>query len=147
MPATPVLKYHTPPQIRPPFANYSFGVEVPPGSRFLICSGQLGIAPTPESEVEDVESAIPDSVEEQTRLCFHNIRAVLNSAGMDLENIVRVNAYVTGTEHLKGFMAARDEFVPTPPPASTLMVVTAFAHPKFKVEIEVIAADAGGMTP
>ena len=39
-------------------------------------------------------------------------------------------------------MAARDEFIGSidPPPASTLMVVTGFAHDVFKVEVEAIAA-------
>jgi enamine deaminase RidA (YjgF/YER057c/UK114 family) len=37
-------------------------------------------------------------------------------------------------------MAARDEFTGDPPPASTLMIVSGFARPEFKVEIEVIGA-------
>jgi len=37
-------------------------------------------------------------------------------------------------------MRVRDEFVGSPPPASTLMIVSGFARPQFKVEIEAIAA-------
>ncbi|MEP3279307.1 MAG: RidA family protein [Stappiaceae bacterium] len=123
--------YHTPQSIRPPFANYSHGVEIPPGHRLLVCSGQLGIS---------AEDAIPADVGGQTKICFENIQAVLVSAGMDLSNIVRINAYVTGREHLKGYMHARDEFVGSPPPASTLMIVSGFAREEFLVEIEVLAA-------
>ena len=39
-------------------------------------------------------------------------------------------------------MQARDQFVSNPPPASTLMIVSGFARPEFKVEIEAIAARA-----
>ena len=39
------MRYITPPGIRPPFARYSYGVEIPAGSRILVCSGQLGITP------------------------------------------------------------------------------------------------------
>jgi enamine deaminase RidA (YjgF/YER057c/UK114 family) len=34
----------------------------------------------------------------------------------------------------------RDRHVGDPPPASTLMVVSAFSRPRFKVEVECVAA-------
>ena len=37
-------------------------------------------------------------------------------------------------------MAVRDRMVGSPPPASTLMIVSGFARPEFLVEIEVVAA-------
>ena len=66
--------------------------------------------------------------------------AVLKEAGATTADIVRINAYVTGREHLKGYMAARDQFISDPPPASTLMIVGGFSRPEFFVEVEVIAA-------
>ena len=120
-----------PKSIRPPFARYSHGVEVPAGSRLVFCSGQLGIGP---------EDTIPDDVAAQTELCFSNIAAVLEEAGMGLRHIVRINAFVTHRSYLKHYMAVRDRIVADPPPASTLMIVRGFARPEFKVEIEVVAA-------
>jgi enamine deaminase RidA (YjgF/YER057c/UK114 family) len=125
------MRHITPKSIRTPFARYSYGVEVPAGYRLLVCSGQFGIDPN---------DRIPETVEEQTRLCFRNIEAVLKEAGLGLADIVRINAFVTGREHLKGYMAARDEFTADPPPASTLMIVTGFTRPEFLVEVEVMAA-------
>lgn len=125
------LQPHTPAGIRPPFARYSHGIEIPPEARLMVCSGQLGIAP---------DDRIPEAVEDQTALCFENIRAVLASADMEMGDIVRINAFVTDREHLAGYMATRDRFTGSPPPASTLMIVSGFARPEFKVEIEVIAA-------
>ncbi len=61
---------------------------------------------------------------------------------MTISDIVRLNAYVTAAEHLGGYMRARDQFVGAPPPASTLMIVSGFARPEFKVEVEAIAARA-----
>jgi 2-iminobutanoate/2-iminopropanoate deaminase len=130
---TPMRRLN-PTTIHPPFANYAHGVEVPPGARVVFCSGQLGVTR---------EGAIPESVEEQARLCFRAIEAVLAEAGMGLADLVRLNAYVSSAEHLSGYMKVRDEFVGSPPPASTLMVVGGFARPAFKVEIEAIAAQAG----
>ncbi|TCT09221.1 enamine deaminase RidA (YjgF/YER057c/UK114 family) [Tepidamorphus gemmatus] len=126
-----MLSHHTPPGIHPPFAAYSHGVVVPPGARWMVCSGQLGIG---------VDGAVPDDAGEQARLCFETIRVILAEAGMALTDIVRINAFVSDREYLKPYMAVRDRFVGNPPPASTLMVVSGFARPEFKVEVEVIAA-------
>jgi enamine deaminase RidA (YjgF/YER057c/UK114 family) len=40
------------------------------------------------------------------------------------------------------YMAVRDRYVTLPPPASTLMIVSGFTRPEFKVEVEAIAAKA-----
>lgn len=125
------MKHHTPAGIRPPFARYSYGVEIPPGYRTLVCSGQLGVAP---------DDATPPNIEAQTHLCFQNIAAVLKEAGMSLADVVRINAFVAAREHLQGYMRVRDQYITDPPPASTLMIVSGFSRPEFLVEIEVIAA-------
>jgi len=126
-----MLRALVPGGIRPPFARYSHGVEIPAGHRIVLASGQLGI---------DENDAIPPGVEAQTRLCFANIRAILAAAGMSLQDIVRINSYVTGREHMPGYMKTRDEFTADPPPASTLMIVSGFTREEFVVEVEVIAA-------
>ena len=120
-----------PSSIHPPFARYAHGVVVEAGARMVFCSGQLGIGP---------DATIPADVEAQAALCFDAIAAILGEAGMGLSDLVRINAYVTGREHLAGYMAVRDRIVTTPPPASTLMIVSGFARPEFLVEIEAIAA-------
>jgi len=122
---------HTPRKIRAPFARYSHGVEVPSGYRILFVSGQLGIA---------ADDAIPQGTAEQARLCFSNIASVLQEAGMQLSDIVRINAYVTGREHLQPYMEVRNALFSDPAPASTLMIVSGFARPEFTVEIEAVAA-------
>ena len=128
-----MLSHFTPHHIRPPFARYSHGVSVRAGARILFCSGQLGIGP---------DDHIPEDAPAQTALCFDNIRAVLDEAGMSAADVVRLNAYVTDRAYLSDYMAARDAFIESvdPPPASTLMVVTGFARETFKVEVEAIAA-------
>ncbi|MEM9223263.1 MAG: RidA family protein [Pseudomonadota bacterium] len=125
------MKHITPETIRPPFANYAHGVEVPAGWRLLVLSGQLGIAP---------DDTIPAGAEAQAARCFENIAAVLAQAGANMSAIVRLNAYVSGREHLAGYMAARDRYVTDPAPASTLMVVSGFAREDFVVEVEALAA-------
>lgn len=126
-----MFRYLMPKSIKPPFARYSHGVEVPAGKRLILCAGQVAIT---------ADDQIPEGVEEQTELCFKNIAAVLAEAGLGLKDVVRINAYVTDRAYLKPYMAVRDRTFADPAPASTLMIVGGFARPEFKVEVEVIAA-------
>ena len=121
----------SPTTIHPPFSSYSNGVEVPAGQRLVFCSGQLGITK---------DGQIPETSGEQAELAFDNIAAILAEAGLALEHVVRINAFVTGREHLRPYMEARNKRFTHPLPASTLMVVAGFARPEFFVEIEVVAA-------
>ena len=120
-----------PPGIHPPFARYAHGVSVPAAAQTIFCSGQLGIRR---------DASVPPDVEAQATLCFEAIAAVVAEGGMDLTDLVRLTAYVTAREHLAGYMKVRDRFVSSPPPASTLMIVSGFARPEFLVEVEAIAA-------
>jgi enamine deaminase RidA (YjgF/YER057c/UK114 family) len=128
---TQLLQYLTAVGLRRPFARYSHGVAVSAGARLVFCSGQLGVRP---------DDTVPAGVEAQAELCFENIKAILGEAGLSLSDIVRINAYVTAREHMKGYMEVRDRSVGDPPPASTLMIVAGFTRPEFVVEVEAIAA-------
>jgi 2-iminobutanoate/2-iminopropanoate deaminase len=86
------------------------------------------------------DDTVPETVEAQAEICFDNIRAILAEAGLTLADIVRIDAFVTAREHLSGYMTVRDRHVATPPPASTLMIVSGFARPSLLVEIEIVAA-------
>ena len=121
----------SPTTIHPPFSAYSNGVEVPAGQKFVFCSGQLGIT---------TDGVVPASTAEQAELCFDNIAAILAESGLGLEHVVRINAYVSGREHLRPYMDVRNKRFSPPFPASTLMIVSGFARSELTVEIEVIAA-------
>ena len=123
-----------PASIRAPFAQYSHAVDVPAG-RMLFASGQLGIT---------AEDHIPEDAGAQAELCFRALAEILRSAGMTVADLVRINAFVTDRAYLKPYMEARDRFVGSPPPASTLTIVSGFARPEFKVEVEVVAASRTG---
>jgi enamine deaminase RidA (YjgF/YER057c/UK114 family) len=126
-----VFRFLTPKSIKPPFARYSHGVEVPEGKRLVLCSGQLGIGP---------DDSVPEDAGAQAELCFRNVAAILGEAGLGLKDIVRINAYVTDRAWLQPYMDVRNRLFENPAPASTLMIVSGFARPEFKVEVEVVAA-------
>jgi enamine deaminase RidA (YjgF/YER057c/UK114 family) len=119
-----------PPQIRSPFATYSHGVLAPAGARILFASGQLGVSPNDE---------IPESVEAQAVLCFENIKAILSAAGMDFQQVVRFSAFVTDRAYFPIYGAVRSRYVMGDAFASTLLIVSGFTLPQFKIEVEVTA--------
>jgi enamine deaminase RidA (YjgF/YER057c/UK114 family) len=126
-----MFRYLAPKTIRPPFARYSHGIEVPAGKRLVVCSGQLGIAP---------DETVPEDAGAQAELCFANAAAILAEAGLGFDNIIRINAYVTDRAFLRAYMDVRDRLFARHAPASTLLIVSGFARPEFKVEVEVTAA-------
>jgi 2-iminobutanoate/2-iminopropanoate deaminase len=117
--------------IRPPFAAYSHGVEVPAGARLVVTSGQLGVGR---------DDLVPEDVEAQAGLCFENIKAILAEAGMTLGDVVRFSAFVTDRAYFPIYGAVRSRYVQGDAFASTLIVVSGFTRPEFKIEVEATAA-------
>ena len=133
MPERKDLQMHiaiSPGTMCPPFANYSHGVLTGQGALFV--SGQLGVLP---------DGTVPEDTLEQALACFGNVERILFEAGLQKRHVVRINAFVTDREHLRPYMEARDNWIGEldPPPASTLVIVSGFARPEFKVEVEITA--------
>ncbi|QPM92328.1 RidA family protein [Pseudooceanicola algae] len=128
-----MIRSLVPGDIAPPFARYAHGVACEGGSGFVLTSGQLALAP---------DGSIPEGAESQAALCFANIDSILKEAGSSRDGVLRINAFVTGREHMAGYMAARDAWLADIAhlPASTLMIVSGFTRAEFVVEIEVMAA-------
>jgi enamine deaminase RidA (YjgF/YER057c/UK114 family) len=120
-----------PPSIRPPFARYSHAVEVVAPARLLFASGQLGVA---------ADDTVPDGVEAQAVLCFENIKAILADAGMSFADVVRFSAFVTDRAYFPIYGAVRSRYVDGDAFASTVVIVSGFTRPEFKIEVEVTAA-------
>jgi len=121
-----------PAAIAPPFGAYSHGIDSGPAARIIVTSGQLGLAPD--------GSCAPD-VTAQARQCFANIEAILAEAGLGPANVIRLNAYVTDRADFPAYMEVRDAWLAgvSVKPASTLVIVTGFTRPEFKVEVEATA--------
>lgn len=127
------MKALNPITIRPPFAAYAHGTEIPAGKRVIVTSGQLGIR---------ADDSIPESSYDQALVCFENITEILREGDMRPGDTAHISAYVTSRDHMAGYMRARDEFLAGTGriPSSTLLIVSGFTREEFKVEVEVIAA-------
>ena len=121
----------SPQTIHQPFGNYSHGL-LNSETGLLLISGQLGI---------NVDGSIPNSCMEQAKICFSNINAIINEANFNLENILRLNAFLTDRENLPEYMKVRDSIFSgvALKPASTVVIVSGFTKPEFLIEIEATA--------
>ena len=128
-----MLKRHDPEGVAPPFSTYSHGVEVPVGARWLHVSGQVGVTP---------EGALAGDVEAQIEQSWLNLMAVLESAGMTAQDLVKVTIYLLDPAAIPQSRVIRDRVLEGARPASTLVIVAGLASPDWQVEIEAIAAKA-----
>ncbi len=126
-----MLKKHNPGAIAAAIARYSLGVEAPATARWLYVSGQVGVAP---------DGAIADGPEAQMEAAWRNVLAILDSAGMGPGDLVKVTVFLTRAEDVGLYREVRDRMLAGAEPASTLIVITALAHPDWLVEIEAVAA-------
>jgi enamine deaminase RidA (YjgF/YER057c/UK114 family) len=110
-------------------ADYAHALEVRGAARTLFVSGTMGL---------DSQGEAPTSVDAQLSLIWTNLRAILASADMTVDNIVRVTSYLRDGAYAERNAAARNaalggRLVPT-----TAIVVETLA-PDWLVELEVIA--------
>ncbi|MEV0395187.1 RidA family protein [Polymorphospora rubra] len=110
--------------------GYVNAMQVQDARRLLFISGQ--IPQTPDGHV-------PDDPEEQCRLVWRNVTAVLAEAGMDVTNLVKVTTFLGGREHAAVNTRVRNEVLGSHRPALTV-IVTGIFDPGWVLEIEAVAA-------
>lgn len=111
-------------------ASYTHGIEVQGDVRTLYISGQIGTLD---------DGSIARGINGQTEVVFDNLAAVLASAGMTLEHVVKTTVLLTRREDFPGFAEVRKLRFDGLKPASTLLFVSGLAHPDLLVEVEAIA--------
>ncbi len=76
------------------------------------------------------------SMYDQSRLTFEKIKHLIEAAGGTMNDVIKVNIYVTDITEREEAWRARAEFFTGAFPASTLVEVSGLATPELKVEIE-----------
>ena len=61
---------------------------------------------------------------------------------MGVQDLVKVNMFLTRAEDIADSRRLRDEALQGAAPASTMLIISALAHPALLVEIEAVAAKA-----
>jgi 2-iminobutanoate/2-iminopropanoate deaminase len=116
--------------VYPATDDYVHAIEVRGAGRLLFVSGTMGLDPAGRPG---------DSIEEQLVLVWDNLHAILASAGMTVDNIVRLTSYLRDESYAEANAAARvaalgGRLVPT------TAVIAETMSSDWLVEIEVIAA-------
>ena len=110
--------------------SYAQGVLVPGGSRLLFVSGQ---AP------QTADGVVPAAFEDQCRLAWENVLAVLRAAGMTVGHLVKVTVILADRQHRAACSEIRREVLGDHRPA----VLYTFADlwvDSWLLEIEAVAA-------
>jgi 2-iminobutanoate/2-iminopropanoate deaminase len=75
----------------------------------------------------------------QARQVFQNIKEILAAAGARMQDIIKINTYITDQSKFMDMLAVRKEVFGDNPPASTAVVVAGLAFPGLLIEVEAIA--------
>jgi 2-iminobutanoate/2-iminopropanoate deaminase len=117
-----------PAAVRQP-TGYTHAIEVRGAERWLVISGQVGIAP---------DGSIPETGGGQIEQALANLRAILEANEMTVANIVKTTVFLTDRSLLGAFRAARAAVLGEHAPASTLLFISGLVDPKLVVEIEAL---------
>jgi 2-iminobutanoate/2-iminopropanoate deaminase len=110
--------------------DWVHAMEVRNAARLLFVSGTMGLRP---------DFTAPTTLDEQLECVWNNLRAILASAGMTVDNIVRLTSYLRDAAYAEANAQARiaalgDRRIPT-----TAIVVQTL-QPDWLIELEIIAA-------
>ena len=95
----------------------------------IFVSGQLAL----------VDGKVDGDITDQTELTFDAIAAILDQAGLSLDNVVKATVWLTEPSDFAAFNAVYAKRLPAPFPARSC-VVSQLVLPNARVEIEVVAS-------
>ena len=125
------LQSHDPCQdIYPTTDDYVHAMEVAGADRLLFIAGTMGLRH---------DGSPGATLEEQLDLIWANLRRILASAGMTVDNIVRLTSYLTNASYADANAAARVTALGGRSIPTTAIVVQTLVS-DWLVEIEAIAA-------
>ena len=112
--------------------GYTQGVRVTGADTILFLSGQVAY---------DKDGGVlhRGDFKGQAREAFRALKTLVEAAGGTMDSIVKLNTYVTDVRYRADLIPVRQEFFAKKSPASTLVEVSALAHPDWMIEVEAIA--------
>jgi len=112
--------------------TYSQGIKVTAGKAALFISGQVS---------RDAQGRVlhPGDFSAQARQVHRQLKAMVEAGGGVLKDVVKITTYLTDMRYRQDLAPIREECFGKTLPASTLVAVSALAHPDYMIEIEAIA--------
>ena len=112
--------------------TYSQGIKVTEAQTVVFLAGQVAYD-------KDGSVKHPGDFKAQAREVFRCLKSLVETAGGRMESIVKLNTYLTDIRYRADLVPIREEFLGKKGPASTLVQVSALAHPDWLIEVEAIA--------
>lgn len=125
-----IEKFCAPGVYDPP--GYSQGIKVTGAQSILFLSGQVAYD-------KDGSTLHAGDFKGQAREVFRAIKALVEAQGGTVQNIVKLNTYLTDVRYRADLIPIREEVFGKKLPTSTLVQVSALAHPDWLIEVEAIA--------
>jgi enamine deaminase RidA (YjgF/YER057c/UK114 family) len=116
--------------VYPATDDYVHAMEVRGAERLLFVAGTMGLDPSGKPGAD---------LAGQLDLIWSNIRTILASAGMTVDNVVRLTSYLRDESYAEANAAARVRALGGRPVPTTAIVATTLVS-DWLVEIEVVAA-------
>ena len=112
-------------------------MEIPAGARILFIAGQVGVR-------ED--GTTPESAETQLEVAWNNVKAVLQEAGMEFRDLVKVTCFIKNSQYATAFARSVNNVLGGGEediryrPAMTAPIVRQLWQAEWFFEIEAVAA-------
>jgi len=110
-----------------PIGPYSLCRE---GGNFVFLSGQIGIDPE--------KGEIPENLEEEIRVLLDNVKRILGSLGLGMEDVIKTTVFLTDINVFPKLNEIYADYFTEPYPARSTVVVKSLPK-NARIEIEVIA--------
>jgi 2-iminobutanoate/2-iminopropanoate deaminase len=110
---------------------FSSGVEAPAG-RTIYVSGQVSLD-TAGNVVGEGD------IELQTETVLEHVKTVVEEAGGDMQDVVKVTVFITDMGLYDRIHEVRRRYFEAPYPASSMVEVSALIDPQLLIEIEAVA--------
>jgi reactive intermediate/imine deaminase len=117
------------PSLSEPISHYTDAV------RFRDLLFVSGCAP-----LDEAGALVGTTAAEQVRQVFENMGKILEAAGTDFQNVLKIVVYLTDISDRTAINPVRQDYFGESRPASTLVEVSALAIPGMMVEVDAIAA-------
>lgn len=116
-----------PQTVHEPLAAYAHQIEIAPGGRWLVMSGQVGMRQ---------DRTIPADPVEQLQVVLENIRRNLREAGADVGDLVKLTFYLVGPIDPAARRSVVEDFLDGHTPCTTLLYVQGLASDDLRVEVD-----------
>ena len=122
-----------PADFTPTIGAYSHGLVVHVGgSELIFVTGQIAMG-------SDGAVVCPGDASGQAEFIFENIRRILEEAGSGMDDVVKVQIFLTNIDDFSKVSPVRNRYLERSKPVSTMLEVSRLVKPDCCIEVEVVA--------